>query len=144
MKVLLLKNVPKVGKRDQVVEVAEGYANHALFPKKLAIPASSKAIEARDRRQQNEQVSKDIRHALLDTLLKDLAHKQLVMNVKANPQGNLFSKIHPSDIVKFLALQGVNIAEGSLVLPEIKKLGEYTIGVHDEGYQSSFTLTLTT
>jgi large subunit ribosomal protein L9 len=144
MKVLLLKNVPKVGKKDEVVEVAEGYANHALFPKKLAVPATAAAVASRDRRRQNVAAEQEIRHRLLDTMIQGLASKELSMKVKANGQGHLFSRVHPADIVKFLATHRIEVSEASLVLPEIKTLGAYTIGIQDRDYRASFALTLTT
>ena len=142
MKVLLLKSVPKVGKKDEVVEVAEGYAQHALFPKKWAIPASAAAVAERDKRHQNMEAQKEIRHKLLDTAIEELKGKALTIQVKANEQGNLFSKVHPADIVKFLLENHrISIDEAHLVVPEIKKRGMYTIGVKDEGYRSEFILT---
>ena len=45
MKVLLLQDVKSQGKKDQIIEVSEGYARNFLFPKKLAIPADAKAIK---------------------------------------------------------------------------------------------------
>ena len=145
MKVLLLKSVPKVGKKDEVVEVAEGYAQHALFPKKLAIPATTAAVAKRDQRHQHEQVTKEIRHKLLDAAILELNAMQLVMKVKANEQGSLFSKIRASDIVAFLSkVHRIAIDEAHIVIPEIKKLGTYTIGLQDEGYQSRFTIELIT
>lgn len=143
MKVLLLKSVPKVGKKDDVVDVAEGYAAHALFPKKLAIPATAAALLARDRRIQNTTAQKDIRHALLETALKELAAQKPVMKVRANAQGNLFSKVHPADITTWIgSTYGVVLDPKSLLLPEIKKIGTYTIAVKVDGVAHSFDITL--
>lgn len=142
MKIILLKSVPKVGKKNQIIEVADGYAQHALLPKKLAIPATPKAIAALQKEIAGAALEKQVRHTLLDNVVKQLNGMQLTMVVKASDQGNLFSKVHISDIVRFLAIQHIGIDEAHLVVPEIKKIGNYTIGVQDEEYASQFTISL--
>lgn len=142
MQVILLKSVPKVGKKNEIVDVADGYAQHALLPKKLAVPATAKAVATLQNQLAGAVLERQVRHRLLDTTIEQLNGMQLTMQVKANEQGNLFSKIHTSDVVKFLGTHHVSIDEAHLVIPEIKKIGTYTIGVQDEGYQSRFTITL--
>jgi len=145
MKVLLLKSVPKVGKYDEVVEVAEGYANHALFPKRLAVAATPLALAARDRRHQNTQAEKKIRHTLLNKAIHELESDQLVISVKANEQESLFSKITTTEIAdelmnqKRIAIDPVllTITDGG-----IKKLGTYVVGISDQGYSATFTIKL--
>ena len=49
MKVILLQDVKKVGKKDQIVEVADGYATNFLIAKKLAVKYTEKSVEIRDK-----------------------------------------------------------------------------------------------
>ena len=142
MKVILLKSVQKVGKKNEIVEVADGYAQHSLLPKKLAIPATPKAIAMLQAQLATAIAEKEVKHRLLDTTIEELNGMQLAMTVKANEQGNLFSKVHTSDVVKFLSTKRISIDEAHLVVPEMKKIGTYTVGVQDEGYQSRFTIEL--
>jgi large subunit ribosomal protein L9 len=143
MKVILLKSVPKVGKKNEIVDVADGYAQHALLPKKVAIPATPKAIALLQTQLAGAVAEKQVRHQLLNDTVKRLNGMDCTMTVKANEQGNLFSKIRTADIVNFLRTQHIAIDEAHLVVPEIKKIGKYTIGVQDEEYMSQFTITLT-
>ena len=145
MKVLLLKSVPKVGKYDEVVEVAEGYASHALFPKRLAVAASASALAARDRRHQNTRAEKEVRHSLLTIAIRELESNQLIISVKANEQGSLFSKITTADITTELMNQKrIAIDPGLLTITDggIKKLGTYAVGISDQDYRATFTITL--
>lgn len=142
MKIILLKSVPKVGKKNQIIDVADGYAQHALLPKKLAIPATPKAIAALETELAGAVLEKQVRHRLLNDTVERLNGMECTMTVKANEQGNLFSKIYTSDIVAFLRTQHISIDEAHLVVPEIKKIGNYTIGVQDEEYTSQFMISL--
>jgi large subunit ribosomal protein L9 len=145
MKVILLKSIPKVGKKDEVIDIAAGYAQHALFPKKLAIAATPIALKSLERQKQNTAAEKEVRHALLNKAIEALNNDKLVMQVKANEQGSLFSKIHAADIAAFLMeMHRIAIDAASISLPDgpIKKIGKYRIIVSDEDYHSTFTIEL--
>jgi large subunit ribosomal protein L9 len=143
MKVILLKTVPKVGKKDDIVTVPDGYAHNALFPKKLAVQATDQAIAALKRTQQNKITEKNIQHALLDKAVESLEGKTLVYNAKKNEKGSLFSKIAEQDISKALLDQHRISIDANLMSIEhgpIKQVGEYTVTVKDGEYKSSFVV----
>ena len=54
MKVILLQDVKSIGKKNQVVEVSDGYAQNYLIPRRLAVKSTSKGLEVRDRQNQDE------------------------------------------------------------------------------------------
>ncbi len=143
MKVILLKSVPKVGIRDAVVEIAEGYARNALFPRKLAVPATPAALAELAMRKQNTAAEKEIRHNLLDRAIAAIEGREVTMHARSNEQGNLFSKIHEDDIALHL-LQEHRIAVDAkaILLPEgpIKKTGAYPIFLIDGEHKSACTL----
>jgi large subunit ribosomal protein L9 len=143
MKVLLLKNVPKIGKKDEVVEVQEGFANNALLPKKLAVHATPAVLQALQRKIQNQVTDKAIQHNLLDRAILALDDKKVVLQVRANKQGTLFSKIDPQDIAAFLLQQHrMSVDAAHMIFPKegIKKIGVYTIGIVDEGFRAELIL----
>ncbi|HWC57864.1 MAG TPA: 50S ribosomal protein L9 [Candidatus Paceibacterota bacterium] len=146
MKVILLKSVAKVGKKDEVVDVAVGYAEHALFPKKLAIPATESAIALLKKREQQARSEKVVRHALLDKAIAVLTDREIIMPVRANAQGHLFSKVHVHDIARFLEdTYRIAIDVHCLKLPKegsLKVLGRFPIEIVDDHYHASFILTL--
>lgn len=142
MKVILLKDVPKVGHKYDVKEVAVGYAHHFLFPKKLAIVATPVAIDGLEKeRAKGKQVS-DARIAHLESYLKKLADITVTMRTKANKSGHLFASLHKKDIAAALTEQtGVPIDEAFLVYEEpIKAVGEYEIKVKVNEKSGTFKL----
>ncbi len=144
MKVILLKTVPKVGKKDDIVTVPDGYAHNALFPKKLAIQATDQAIAALQRTQQNKITEKNIQHELLDKAIESLEGKTLIYTAKKNDKGSLFSKITEQDISKALMSQHRIAIDAKLMTigVSIKQVGDYTVTVKDGEYTSSFVVSV--
>lgn len=141
MKVILLKSVPKVGKIDEIVDVADGFANHSLLPKKLAIPATAQAVQKLNLKKETNSKILQSKHAQLDNLVKSLHTEKWQLALPANEKGVLFSKISNKDIAQYLNLfKSIEIDPKIIELPEgfIKNLGKYSIKVKDNGYQSNF------
>jgi large subunit ribosomal protein L9 len=151
MKVILLKSVPKVGKKDDIVTVPDGYAQNALLPKKLAVIATDQAVAALQRTQQNKITEKKIQHELLDKSIASLeelssaAGKTLVYKTKKNEKGVLFSKVTELDISKALMEQyriSIDPALMKIDSGHIKQLGMYTITVKDGEYKAQFNISV--
>lgn len=146
MKVILLKSVPKVGVKDTIIDVAGGYAENALFPRKLAIPATDVAIAALNRRKQNIITEKNIQHDLLDKAIVAANDLAFSIPVRANKEGVLFSKIHARDITDYLMqIHRINIDSKLLTIPDgaIKHVGTYPINVIDREYTAVLNVTIT-
>ncbi len=143
MKVILQQNVQKVGKKHEVVEVAQGYAEHALFPKKLAILATEKALAELKRYQASVASERALHHKLLDESINTVRDLAVTMRVKASEQGNLFSKIDTADIAAYLVdTHRISLDPKLMTIQHgpIKKVGKYQVDVTDEGYHSTFTI----
>lgn len=135
MKVILLKSVPKVGKKDDIVEVNEGYAVNALFPKRFAVPATPAAVDALKTRQKQKVAEKDIQNNLLDRFIEQLSENPLVIHVSTNKQGGLFSSIDEKDIAKELQKQrSVSIEAKKLEIDGgvIKQTGVFSVLVKEQ------------
>lgn len=129
MKVLLLKDVPKVGRRYEVKDVANGFALNSLFPRRLAEPVT-KEIEARIAKLKHEAAKAgEVAQNLLAENLEILDEKTITMKVKSNEKGHLFSAIHKKDIVEAIRHDlDINIPEDALVLEKaIKETGEHEV-----------------
>ncbi len=146
MKVILLKAVPKVGKPEDVVEVNEGFARNALFPKNLAIQATPATLDALKKKQAARAANKAVRQVLLDKAIEEIAGKSVVYTVPANDQGNLFSKIDAKDIASYLmTTHRLSIAPECIYIPNgaIKKIGNYVITIKDGSYETTLALGVT-
>jgi len=142
MKVILLHDIKKVGKKYEVKDVSNGYALNLLIPKGLAevaTPASEKRLAVVKSRIDAET---KINHELLVKNLKDLAGVVIEMKEKVNEKGHLFAGIHKEDIVKALKAQSrVDVAKEYIDLEKpIKELGEHTINVKVGEHTASFKL----
>lgn len=143
MKVILLKSVPKVGKKDDVIEVSRGYAENALFPKKLAIIATDAAIAGVKSRAQHKVAEKEIQHNLLDRAIGMLEGRSLVYKAKANEKGSLFSKVDSTDISLELLKQfriSIDAALMNIEGAPIKQVGIYTVTLTEGTYTSQFSV----
>ena len=86
MKVILLQNVKKIGKKHEVVNVADGYANNALFPKKLAVPATQKELARIQTIQSQNQEKESKEEQATVEALKNLHETTVVLKESANEE----------------------------------------------------------
>lgn len=143
MKVFFLKDVPKMGKKFDVREVADGYAQNFLFPKKLASPAT-KDVEQRIEKMKIETVQmKKISENLLMKNFEALAGTSVAMEEKANEKGHLFAAIRKEEITLKLRESGIEIPDECIILEKpIKETGEHVISIMMGGKRGYFTLSV--
>jgi large subunit ribosomal protein L9 len=130
MKVILLDDVAKVGRRGEVRDVSDGYARNFLIPKKLALSATAGNLKNLDhiKRQQDAKASRikgdaDSLRARIESLVYEDRRQ-------ASDEGKLFGSVTTQDIAEYLEKQGLKIERRRLVLDEpIKTLGEHTVGI---------------
>ncbi len=151
MRVIFLKDVPRVGKRHDIKEVNDGYALNFLFPKKLAEMATTKAMTDLERRKKEIIVEREVQEDLLMKNLEEMRGKIITIKGKANEKGNLFSAIHKKEIKEELKREHeIEIGEEFIILEKpIKEIGEFEIPIEipvpslaGKGKKSSFKLTV--
>ncbi len=142
MKVIFLKDVPRVGKRHDVKETNDGYAVNFLFPRGLAELATPKAVADLERRKQNIEIEKEVQMDLLLKNLGEIKGKVLHIKGRTDEKGHLFSGIRARDIVEAMkAEHHADVSEGSIKLDRpIKGVGEYEIPIEIQGKSSWFKL----
>lgn len=129
MKVILLQDIKKIGKKGDVKEFSDGYVQNFLIPKKIAEIATKEKIDAIGKHKNQEVAKKEIQK---DLILKEYAqtdNKTITIHRKVNSIGALFAKVEVNEIHDAL------VKEHQIRIPidhihiksEIKKTGEYTV-----------------
>ena len=109
MKVILKSDVKKVGRKGEVVEVADGYARNFLIARGLAVATTAKSLEilAEQKEQEHEEEMK--RKAEAEALAEKLNGMKFQFLVNANDDGRVFGSVSTKQIVEELAKQGIRI-----------------------------------
>ena len=142
MKVIFLKDVPRVGKKYDVKDVNDGYATNFLLPRKLAITATTKALAELESRKKEITIEREVQESLLLKNLEEIKGKTITIKGKANELGHLFSAIHKKELIEAMKEQNhADISEEFIVLEKpIKAVGEFEIPILIKGKKSSFKL----
>ncbi len=130
MKVILSKDVKSLGKKGDIVNVSDGYANNFLFKSKLAVPANSgnvninnqqKAAEAKKIKEETESAKK---------LAKELENVTVCLSVKMGENGKTFGSVGPKEIAEELIKMGYDIDRKKIELDApIKNEGNYKVNI---------------
>lgn len=131
MKVILLQDEKKLGKKGDVVEVSEGYARNYVLPKKIGVEATSKNLN--DLKLQKANADKVALEQLNDAkaLATVLAEKTVEVKMKAGEGGRAFGSVSSKEIAaECKAQHGIEIDKKKIVLPEaLKNFGMYEVNV---------------
>ncbi len=131
MKVILKQDVKGLGKKEDLVNVSDGYARNFLFPKGMAVEASASNINVMNTRRDAEKSKKDRELAHAKALAEKVKETVVVIKTKAGENGKLFGSITSKDISDKLKSDfSLDIDKKKINLPEaIKSLGELTVDV---------------
>ena len=130
MEVILREHVENLGRRGEVVKVADGYARNFLLPRKLALPVNEgnkKQIE-RERAKFDAHEAEEKKAA--EAIVERLAGVEVVIARKVGETDALYGSVTTADIAESLAAQGIELDRRKLQLAEpIKKLGDLDVPV---------------
>lgn len=142
MKVILLKDVPKIGKKYEVKDVSDGYGSNFLLPQRLAEIASSGTIKKIEIMKEAEAIERKIQEDLLLKNIASLSSATVIMDEKANSKGHLFAGIHKNELVEALKTQThLDILPEFIELEKpIKEVGEHSIAVSVRDQKTTFKL----
>ena len=129
MKVILQQDVKGQGKKGQMVEVSEGYARNFLLPRKLAIVATTDAINTMNLKEKARRAEEARQKAEAEATAEKLKECQVKLTAKAGNGGRLFGAVTTKEISDALKQQhNVDIPKQKLVLDDpIKSFGTYQV-----------------
>lgn len=131
MKIILLKDVRKVGKRYEIKDVADGFALNALIPAGQAVPATAGNFKMVENKKEISLTEKKGFVDALDRAFGKLEDGKLVIMGKTNEKGHLFAGIHKEQIADAFKMQtGMELLADYIELEKpIKEIGESKVKV---------------
>ena len=145
MELILREDVQKLGRRGEVVKVADGYARNYLLPRGLGMPitASNKAMIEKEKKGHQARLAKE--KAEFESLAARIGGLRFVAPRKVGDNEMLYGSVTNGDIAEFLKTKGIEIDKRRVLLDEpIKHLGEHEVQIrlHPE-VQASLKLLVT-
>lgn len=130
MKVILLKDDKKLGKKGDVINASDGYARNFLFPKNIAKEATESNLHILNNQKENERKQKLAELEAAQKLAADLKGKEIKIEGKAGDNGKLFGAITSKEVSKKIKeLYKIDIDKKKIVMDTIKVAGGYEIEV---------------
>ncbi len=130
MKIILLEDVRKVGKKDDILEVSDGYAHNYLIKNKLAVPLTKRSKEVLDKRLNQEAQDEEDKVISLNKIKKELEDKTISFKVKVGKEDKVFGKVSTKQIADKLKEMGYAIDKKCIKLDgDLDTLGVHNIDI---------------
>lgn len=144
MKVILLKDVAKIGQKGSVKEVSDGYALNYLIPHGLAEQATPGKIAAHEATQKKEEAARAMEVSAVATTVKSVEGAKIQISARATEKGGLFKAITREDIAKALLDQRrAKLSPDAIALEKpIKEVGEHPITIKASGAEAHIMLSI--
>jgi large subunit ribosomal protein L9 len=130
MQVILLENVPSLGKAGDLVKVSDGYGRNYLIPKKMAILATEKSLKMveHQKREVQRRVEKSKKDA--EKMAQQIQNLSCTFTKTVGESGKLFGSITSMDIENYLKENGIDVDRKKIVMEEpIKNVGMFTVPI---------------
>lgn len=145
MKIILLKDISRLGKKFEIKNVKPGYARNFLIPQNLAMIANNQNLAWRENELKKIEKAKKEKNKAFQETLEKLKKLKLEIPVKIGPKGELFEKISAVKIASVLKKQNFDIKKENIFLEKpIDKIGEYKIKINlGEGLETEIKVKIT-
>ncbi len=131
MKVILLKDIEKLGKRLDVKDVKKGYARNYLIPNDLARPVTKETLEWLSIQKEITQKKQEDELKKTQALVAEIDGRELSFSMKVGDKGQLFESLTAQKIKDALKEEGFEILKEQIQLKEpIKELGEFSVKIN--------------
>lgn len=131
MKIILLQDEKKLGKKGDIIEANEGYARNYILPKKIGVEATPKNMNDLKLHKANEEKIAQENLDAAKALAADLETKQVVVKIKAGEGGKTFGSVSTKEIAAACKEQlGIELDKKKIQLPEnLKNFGSYEVAI---------------
>ena len=130
MEVILREHVDNLGRRGEIVKVADGYARNYLLPRKLALLATEGNKKQIERERGKFEVKEADEKRVADAMAQQMANVDIVIARKVGETEALYGSVTTVDIADALAAKGIEVERRKLQLREpIKQVGEFNIPI---------------
>lgn len=128
MKVILRSDIDGLGKRGDIVDVADGYGRNYLLPRSLGFKATAGATDQATRMRRSRDL-RDAKHReSAQTIASALVPKIITISMKAGKEGRLFGSVTSADVVEAVASQtGIELDRRHVDVTPIKQLGQHAV-----------------
>lgn len=145
MKVILLQDVPKIGRRYEVKDLSPGYVRNFLFPKNLAVLATPENLNKVRSEKEQSTATQDRMAALFRQQCRHMKEEGIHFSRKANNEGHLFAGIRAEDIVLAVrASYGLTIKKEEITLASpLKEIGEHLVPISCQNEKATLRVAIT-
>ncbi|MBQ1946457.1 MAG: 50S ribosomal protein L9 [Clostridia bacterium] len=132
MKVILLCDVKDIGKKDDIVNVSDGYARNFLYPRKWAMEATPQAVAVVERKREAARKLEAERRAAAEKIASKLAGKVVELKAKCGDKGRLYGSVTSAEVADALnARYETEIDKRKIdIKSAVRALGDYEMIVH--------------
>lgn len=130
MRIILLKDVERVGKKHQILDVSSGYARNFLIKKGVAKVVSSGDDVLANKAEEKRKIEAEKELAKMQKQAKEVDGREVEISVKVGEKGQLFEAVTAQKIAEKLKDEGVSVSKENILLKEpIKEVGEFKIKI---------------
>ncbi|MFH1074858.1 MAG: 50S ribosomal protein L9 [Candidatus Firestonebacteria bacterium] len=130
MKVILIKDVDKMGKKGDIKNVSDGYARNFLFAKNVAVPATDSSIKGVEEMKKRDIVKLAKEKEVFVELASKIGKLSLTITTQVGEEGRMFGAVTTEDIAEAIKSEGFEVDKRKIELPEpIKALGAYDVSI---------------
>ncbi len=130
MKVILLQDVKKQGKKDQIIEVSDGYANNFLIKNGLAIPVTQASKQRLEKELDARRKEEEMHIKECQALAEELKGKTVTITVKTGEQDKVFGNVSSKQICEELKKLGITVDKKKILLDHpLDTLGTHIVTI---------------
>ena len=128
MEVILRETVDNLGRRGEIVKVADGYARNYLLPRKLALPATEGNKKHVERERKIVEAREAEEKSGAEAIAARLSAVDITISRRVGETDALYGSVTSADIAEYLKAKGFDVDRRKLILPEpIKTIGEHDV-----------------